>query len=155
MPSTKKSKIIDSAPYRLAAKTRVIYGDTDCMGVVYHGSYIRYMEHARVEAMRNLGVSYAGMERMGVGLPVTELSIKYLAPGRYDDFVSLWVALLRVSWARLHFSYELVVEAGDREGLTERQILARGETHHGCMALSDKRATKMPDEVYTRLIAEV
>jgi acyl-CoA thioester hydrolase len=134
-----------------AAQVRVIYGDTDLMGVVYHGTYMRYMEHARVEFIRSLGVSYADMERMGFGLPVTDLAASYLAPAHYDDLISLWVGLMKVSWARVRFSYELTVEPGDRAGLEERLLLLRGETHHGCMALSDKRAAKLPDEIHDML----
>ena len=136
---------------QLAATVRVIYGDTDLMGVVYHGTYMRYMEHARVEFIRSCGVSYADMERMGFGLPVTDLAVSYIAPARYDDLISLWVGLCKVSWARVRFSYELTVEPGDRDGLEERLLLLRGETHHGCMALSDKRAAKLPDEIHEML----
>lgn len=134
-----------------SAQVRVIYGDTDLMGVVYHGNYLRYLEHARVEFIRGLGVSYADMERMGFGLPVTDLAVSYLAPARYDDLVSLWVGLAKVSWARVRFSYELTIEAGDRAGLTERLVVLRGETHHGCMSLADKRAAKLPDEIHAML----
>ena len=94
----------------LAAQVRVIYGDTDRMGIVYHGTYLRYMEHARVEFMRRLGMVYAKMERRGFGLPVVDLGVSYLAPARYDDVVSAYVGVQRLGMARLDFAYELVVE---------------------------------------------
>lgn len=139
----------------LAARTRVIYADTDRMGIVYHGSYLRFMEFARVEFMRNLGVVYAEMERKGWGLPVTDLAVTYLAPARYDDLVSLWVGLAKVTYARVNFTYELAVEPGDRvttDGPSEgRIVLLHAETRHGSVRLDDGRATRMPDEVHTRL----
>ncbi len=49
----------------VTARIRVIYADTDRMGVVYHGTYLRYLEHARVEFIRSLGFAYADMERLG------------------------------------------------------------------------------------------
>ncbi|HLT36417.1 MAG TPA: thioesterase family protein, partial [Enhygromyxa sp.] len=55
---------------RRTAQIRVIYADTDRMGVVYHATYLRFLEHARVEFIRGLGFAYADMERMGFGLPV-------------------------------------------------------------------------------------
>ncbi len=141
----------------LAARQRVIYADTDRMGIVYHGSYLRFMELARVEFMRNLGVVYAEMERRGYGLPVTDLAVSYLAPARYDDLVSMWVGLAKVTYARINFVYELAIEPGDRvttAGPSEsRTVLLHAETRHGSVRLEDGRATRMPDEVHTRLSA--
>jgi acyl-CoA thioester hydrolase len=135
-------------PLRRAAQVRVIYGDTDRMGVVYHGTYFRYLEHARVEFIRSLGVTYSAMERQGFGLPVTDLMVTYLAPARYDDLVTLNVGLAKLTWARIHFQYRLVVEPGDRYELDEPIEILRGETRHGCVSLEDGRATRLPDEIH-------
>ena len=135
----------------LAAQVRVIYGDTDRMGIVYHGTYLRFMEHARVEFMRTHGVVYAAMERAGFGLPVTDLALSYLQPARYDDIVSVWVRLARVGYARIFFDYELSVEPGDRHELDERVVLLHARTQHGCTRLEDGRATRMPEDIYARL----
>ena len=137
-------------PTRLAAKVRVIYADTDLMGVVYHATYLRYLEHARVEFMRNLGFAYADLERMGVGLPVIDLAVTYLSPARYDDIVSVHVALAQLSFARVGFAYRLTVEPGDRhqfEGPEPLELL-RAQTFHGCMDMREGRATRMPEPVY-------
>ena len=150
MPSARVSPP-DSANLRLAGQVRVIYADTDKMGIVYHGTYTRYLEQARVELMRGLGVHYAEMERRGFGLPLTDLAIRYLAPARYDDVVSLWAGLSRVSYARLDFEYELAVEPGDRYGEHERIVVLHAETRHGCVDLHARRATRIPDEVYETL----
>lgn len=141
----------------LAARQRVIYADTDRMGIVYHGAYLRFMERARVEFMRNLDVVYAQMERRGYGLPVTDLAITYLAPARYDDVITMWVGLSRVTYARVNFCYELAVEPGDRVGPEgpgdERIVVLHAETRHGSVRLEDGRATRMPDEVHAKLDA--
>lgn len=136
---------------RLAVKIRVIYGDTDQMRVVYHGNYLRYMERARVEFMRKHGVIYAQMEAAGVGLPVVDLALSYRSPARYDDEVSVYVGLERVSWARVHFIYRLCVEPEGREGLSEPLDLLYAETRHGALDLQDLGATRLPDEIYHQL----
>ncbi|MDD5531588.1 MAG: hypothetical protein PHC52_02220, partial [Syntrophales bacterium] len=58
-------------------KHRVIYADTDAMGVVYHTNYIRWFEIGRTELMRELGWVYADLERRGYYLPVTKVFCHY------------------------------------------------------------------------------
>ncbi|HZA14263.1 MAG TPA: thioesterase family protein, partial [Myxococcaceae bacterium] len=61
------------------AKLRVIYGDTDQMGVVYYANYFRYFEFARSEYFRAKGGSYRELEQEGRHLPVIEASCSYKA----------------------------------------------------------------------------
>ncbi len=135
------------------AKVRVIYGDTDKMGVVYHGTYLRYLEFARVELIRSLGKPYSRMEAEGFGLPVIDLSVTYLSPARYDDLVSLRVGLQDVGFARVSFIYTLTVEPGDRHDLDERVTVLHAVTRHGCVKMSDGRATRLPEDIH-RLFVE-
>jgi acyl-CoA thioester hydrolase len=73
--------------YEHSTTVRVRYAETDRMDVVYYGNYAMYFEIGRVEAIRNLGVSYKDIEDMGIILPVVELNIKYLRPAKYDDLI--------------------------------------------------------------------
>jgi acyl-CoA thioester hydrolase len=75
--------------YEYATTVRVRYAETDRMDVVYYGNYAMYFEIGRVEAIRNLGVSYKELEDMGIILPVVELNIKYLRPAKYDDLITI------------------------------------------------------------------
>jgi acyl-CoA thioester hydrolase len=60
------------------------------MGVVYYGNYMQYLEIGRVEAMRQLGVSYKTMEAEdGLLLPVVEVNIKYLRSALYDELLTV------------------------------------------------------------------
>lgn len=140
-------------PLRRAAQIRVIYGDTDLMGIVYHGNYMRYLEHARVEFIRSLGFAYVDLERMGVGLPVIDLAVSYMQPARYDDIVTAEVGLAKLSFARLHFAYRLTVQPGDRHEFTgpDPLVVLYGQTFHGCMDMREKRATRLPEPVYDLL----
>lgn len=129
---------------RLGARVRVIYADTDQMGVVYHGTYARYLEAARVEFMRDAGQTYADVEAAGFALPLTDLSISYLSPARYDDILSIHVGVASIGFARLHLGYHVCVEPGDRRGLADRLTVAFAETHHCCVARGDGRPTRFP-----------
>lgn len=64
---------------------RVRYGETDQMGVVYHGNYAQYLEVSRVEWLRSIDISYKKMEEEGVMLPVVNLNINFKKPAVYDE----------------------------------------------------------------------
>jgi acyl-CoA thioester hydrolase len=72
---------------------RVRYAETDQMGVVYHSHYFLYFEVARAESIRNLGFTYADMEKIGVIMPVSEVRCRYLRPALYDDLLTIKVIL--------------------------------------------------------------
>jgi acyl-CoA thioester hydrolase len=75
--------------YEFKTQVRVRYAEADPMNVVYYGNYAQYFEVGRVESLRNLGISYKGIEDMGIMLPVVELNIKYLRPAKYDDLLTI------------------------------------------------------------------
>ena len=132
---------------RLALRQRVIYADTDQMGVVYHGTYPRFLEAARVEFMRALGHTYADAEAQGFGMPLTDLGIAYMAPARYDDILSVHVGVVELSFARLRFGSHRTVEPGDRTGLGAPLTVLFAETCHCCILLADGRPTRFPDDL--------
>lgn len=86
---------------------RVRYSETDKMGVVYYGNYSQYLEVARVEWLRNLGVSYKEMEDNGVILPVVELNVKYKKSACYDDLIKVKTQLKKTPAKSIEFDYEI------------------------------------------------
>jgi len=89
---------------------RVRYAETDQMGVVYHGNYAQYFEMGRVEWLRNLGVSYADMEKQGIMLPVVSLTMNYKKPARYDDLLRVRTILKKQAGVKIEFEYEIYNE---------------------------------------------
>jgi acyl-CoA thioester hydrolase len=131
---------------------RVLYGDTDQMGVVYYANYLRFFEGARNEWIRSLGLSYAQIEERGIMLPVFEASIQYLKPARYDDLLDI---KLVVSHTRVKVRFEYKVHRvgrgagpGDGRGpqgvASDAGVLALGHTVHACVG-RDGRPTRAPD----------
>ena len=92
---------------------RVRYGETDQMGVVYHGNYPQYLELGRVEWLRSLGISYKDMEENGCFLPVISLRISYKKPAGYDDLLTVVTRLKKIPTVRIEFEYEIRSETGD------------------------------------------
>ena len=63
----------------------VYYGDTDAYGVAWHGSYLRWMEQARVEFCREIGIDLVEMRKQDVAIPVTNLNLRYKASALLDE----------------------------------------------------------------------
>lgn len=82
------------------------------MGYVYYGNYGMYYEVARVESLRQLGMSYREMEEMGVMMPVIENHTKFLAPALYDDLLRIVTTIREKPGVRIKFEYEIYNEAG-------------------------------------------
>ena len=91
-------------------EVRVRYGETDQMGVVYHGSYVPYFEIGRVEWLRNKGVSYKDMEQNGIALPIDSMHLNYKKPAKYDDLLTIHTKLKSYSGVKIEFDCEICNE---------------------------------------------
>ena len=103
--------------------TRVIYAETDAMGVVYHANYLRWFEMGRTELMRHQGIAYKELESQGIYLPVSEAFCKYLRSARYDDLLVIETSVDFLKRASIQFSYRILRKADGEE-------LVRGTTLH-------------------------
>lgn len=79
--------------YTSQTQIRVHYALTDQMGVVYYGRYAEFFEIGRVEALRQLGISYKDIENLGIIMPVTEMHIRFIRPALYDDMLTIKTTL--------------------------------------------------------------
>jgi len=121
---------------------RVIYGDTDQMGIVYYANYLRFFEAGRAEFLRAKGLRYREIEeRLRIQLPVTEATVAYRAPARYDDLITVETFLEEVRRASARFGYRV-----HRDG----DLLATGHTVHGCLG-PEGRVVRMPAELLEAL----
>ncbi len=114
---------------------RVRYSDTDKMGVVYHGGYLRLFEIGRTEYLRDKGLPYSELEQSGYMLPVLESHCEYLLPAHYDDLLQIRTVVEPLKGARLNISYEIT-----RNGAT----LVRGWTRHTFVRADNFRPTRPP-----------
>jgi acyl-CoA thioester hydrolase len=105
---------------------RVIYADTDKMGVVYHSNYLRWFEMGRTEMLRELGIPYTEIEAAGYNLPASEVFCRYLTPARYDDLLCIKTCVDEIRNASVRFGYRISDEkSGD--------IVVTGYTLHACV----------------------
>jgi len=99
--------------YQHSWQVRVRYGETDQMGFVYYGVYALYYEVARVEAMRDLGILYADLEKQHhIWMPVMNMQVRYLRPARYDDLITIKTTIPSLPEKDIRFRYEIFNEEG-------------------------------------------
>lgn len=104
-----------AAPPYHDVEFRVRYAETDQMGVVYHTNYLVWCEVGRTDYIRMRGMSYADIERAGIGLAVSELSARFHGAARYDDLVRVRTTLADVRSRGITFDYVISkVETGER-----------------------------------------
>ena len=85
------------------------------MGVVYHTNYLVWCEVGRTDFIRQRGMSYADIERAGIGLAVSEVSARFHAAARYDDLIRVRTTLAEVRSRGITFDYLITNAAtGDR-----------------------------------------
>ncbi|HSK03944.1 MAG TPA: thioesterase family protein [Kofleriaceae bacterium] len=113
---------------------RVIFGDTDQMGIVYYANYLRYFESARAAYWRDLGKSYRDLEAWGVGLPVIEAHCNYRRSAHYEDLLAIDVGVSELRGASLRFAYRVLRGA---------ELLADGYTRHAVIG-PDGRPRALP-----------
>ena len=120
--------------YRL----RTGYGDTDQSGVIHHAVYMRYLEDARADYLRERGLDFAALEQgQRIGMAVARATMRFLRPARFDDLLDIEV---RVETQRATMIFDYRVLRGDTVLLEAQLTLA-------CIDLEKMRAIRLPPEV--------
>lgn len=132
---------------KFETEIRVIYADTDAMGIVYHTNYIKWFEVGRNEFLRALGYTYAKMEEEGIWLPVASVTCDYKSPGHYDDVLLIKTWVQELGAATIVMAYEIFNKAtGD--------LLVTGTTKHGVTSpeLKPVRLKKLNPDLYQKFV---
>ncbi|MBI4866509.1 MAG: acyl-CoA thioesterase [Candidatus Wallbacteria bacterium] len=118
-------EIVQSAETEI--EVRVRYAETDAMGVVYHANHLVWFEMGRVDWLDRLGLPYREVEARGLGLPVIEAAVHYLAPARFDDRLKVVTRLVGMTKARARFAYRLLGVEGNlmAEGYSDHAVVDR------------------------------
>ncbi|MGM3307275.1 acyl-CoA thioesterase [Anabaena sp. WFMT] len=81
---------------------------TDYAGIVWHGNYLTWMEEARVECLRSIGIEFADLVALGCDLPVVELSIRYHQSLQLGMMALLKTRMAEVTGVRMNWDYRIV-----------------------------------------------
>ena len=121
---------------------RVYYEDTDLAGIVYYANYLKFIERARSEWVRSLGVDQARLRaEEGIVFAVRRVEADYLKPARFDDELSVSTAVAGVTGARIVLD-QTVTRAGER--LFQAQVTLVCLTEAGA-------AVRLPAELRRKL----
>lgn len=119
---------------------------TDYAGIVWHGTYVAWMEEARVECLRSIGVDFADLVALGCDLPVVELSLRYHRPIRMGMTAIIRTRMAEMEGVRLNWDYQIQSPDGQELYLTGRVTLVAVDREKG------KILRQLPSEVKDALV---
>lgn len=119
---------------------KVYYADTDAYGVVWHGTYLRWMETGRIELLNLMGLNLLALQKANVMLPVTGINIRFKSPAKLDDTVIVETSLTKLSSLTASFSQTI------KEKLTGR-IFIQAEVEGVAVDSAGKLYRRMPDDI--------
>ena len=124
---------------------RVYWEDTDAGGVVFYANYLKYFERARTEWLRRCGVQQRTLQQtQDCIFVVAEVSLRYLAPARLDDLLT--VSVQPTEWGRASLLLQQQV-------WREHSLLAEGQVRIACVRATDLRACRIPPATLAQLAA--
>lgn len=117
---------------------RVYYEDTDLGGVVYYANYLRFIERARSEWLRDLGIDQIKMRNEGKAIfVVTKLKVDYLLPAYFDDMLTVATKIKIVSPVRAYFYQNI---------FREEEVIFKAEVCVTCTSTSGK-VQRLPEKI--------
>ncbi len=135
----------------MRCETKIIarYAETDQMGIIHHSVYPVWYEAARTDFIKYAGITYTQLEKMGVMLPLAELTCRYFRPVHYEDEVTVVTETLKLSAAKIIFRYRVILDG---------ELMAEGTTTHGFVSSDTFKPVnlkKLMPEFYAKLSESV
>lgn len=122
---------------------RIYYEDTDAGNVVYHASYLKFMERARTEHLRTLGYELDTLpEQEGILFVVRAANLEYLKPARLNDLLTVTSQMTRIRGASLHF---------DQNINRDQQLLCKGHIQVVAIDATTFKPKTLPPHMLARL----
>ena len=125
----------DPADYRFATDVVVRFAETDAQGVAHNAAYLVWLEVARVDYLARFDGGYQGMRDQGIEAITTESYLRYLAPARFNDRLTIHTSCGDVRGARFRFRYRIE---------RDRDLIAEAWTAHACVDARTLRPTRVP-----------
>lgn len=120
-------------------RVRVYYEDTDAAGVVYYANYLKFMERARTEWLRALGVEQSTLRaEQDVVFVVRNVSADYIKPARFNDELSVMTRIQQLGLARVRFTQRI---------LCVDSLLVNSEIEVVCVNATTFKPVKIPEHI--------
>ena len=121
---------------------RVSYAECTVGNHIYHSRYLDLLEAARGEFLRSLGPTVLELQERDCIFPVIEARLRYKAPARYDDLLTIEVWVTAVEKIRVNFAHRIVNQNG--------KLILEAETFHVCTSV-DEKPKRLPEELAAKL----
>lgn len=144
---------------------RVYYEDTDNGGVVYHANYLKFMERARTEWLRSLGLEQDRLiSEQGIIFAVRSVQVDYLKSALFNQLLSVSAEIIETGKASLTFKQEVVVDihsstgtitlGEESEAISLGQVLCRGQIKIACLETKSMRPCAIPESVRKEILGD-
>ena len=121
---------------------RVTYAECTVGNHVYYARYLDMLEEARGEFFRHIGQPLMRLQEAGAIFPVVEARLRYRGAARYDDVLTIEIAVAELAKVRLEFNHRILHESG--------RVLVEGSIVHACTSL-DEKPRRIPLELAAAL----
>ena len=125
-------------------KQRIYYADTDAYGVVWHGSYLRLMEAARVEFCSAIGIDLVELQKNDIAIPVTNINIRYKSSALLDEHIIVETSLIKLS--PLTATFQQIIKNAETN-----QVHTQAEVEVVAVHNDGKIYRRLPDELKSKL----
>jgi tol-pal system-associated acyl-CoA thioesterase len=125
---------------------RVYLEDTDAQGFVYNASYVRFLERARTEWLRDRGIDHEALRSQeSVYLVLSAIELRFTAPARLNDMLYVYAGVTEFRGARVVF------EQSVRRSRPDGELLCRGTAEVACMDAAGGRPKRWPAAIINEL----
>ena len=125
--------------FQFSTEVRVRLPETDAMGIVFHGSFFTFLEVARVDYLRNLGlIDQSGIIK-GFGNVVIKANCEFRSPARFDDELVVKVRISNIGRSSFRFEFRITHKR-------ENRLVALGEAVHCVIDLETWTPNPVPEE---------
>lgn len=121
--------------FRFSTELKVRFAETDAQGVAHNSVYLVWFEIARIDYLARFRGGYPELRANGIEALTTESHVRYLAPARFDDPLTIRARCGELKGARFRFDYSV-----ERDG----SAVADGWTRHACVDATAHRPTRVP-----------
>jgi len=133
---------------------RVYYEDTDNGGVVYYANYLKFMERARTEWLRSVGVEQDQLiDKEGIAFVVRSAYVDYLHPAYFNDVLNVVTTIAEQRKVSLTFDQRIFRDAtADPESAAESKTICQGKVQVACVDASSFRPRAIPSFIATEIL---
>lgn len=118
---------------------RIYYDDTDTGGLVYHANYLKYIERARTELLRELGIKQSLFLEQDIAFVIKRISIDYQLSAKLDDLLNVSTSITKLKRASVEFYQEVLNQEGE--------VICKAVVLIACVNVSNTRPCVMPKQL--------